>query len=457
MVSVSSTGKVEGVNIQAMFGAVAAQAQPGAANAVAEADVTTDEASISQAGKLKSAAAAVLDAAAALTQQQTWSATQAVSSRPDLVEVSGSNAAPGNYNVAVDAVALPQTASSAPFSSLSTVVGIGTLNIELGHWNGAQSTFATNPNWPKATVTLGPKDNTMERIRDRINAAGVGVIASVVSDATGSRLVLRSTSTGADNGFRVQAQDGGTEPSTTSAVDAAKLAELGFDPASLQAGQTDASMQLNQAGQDATVRIDGRELQSSQNFMQDEATGLTLHTKARSADRTDSATISVTPDTDSMARQVGVFAMSYNALVDSLQGAATGAAPEDVAAGQAITHTLSDLISSSSQRLNQLGLQLNDQGHLQVDTQRLKSALDAQAQTVQDALGGDQGLSGQLLSRIATATTSAPASAASPAQATESTSLGSAFRQRLLLDEYDFARDAGNTADADLSVATNGA
>jgi flagellar hook-associated protein 2 len=447
MVSVSSTGKVEGVNVHAMFGAVAAQAQPGAANPVADVDVTTDEASISAVGKLKSAAAAVLDAAAALTQQQTWSATQATSSRPDLLEVSGSNANPGNYNVTVDAVALPQTASSSSFSSLSTVVGIGTLDIELGHWNGAQSTFATNPNWPKATVTLGPKDNTMERIRDRINAAGVGVIASVVTDATGSRLVLRSTTTGSDNGFRVQTDD---SAASTQAGDAAKLAELGFDPAAVDGG-----MRLTQAGQDARLRVDDRTVRSSQNFLQDEDSGLSLHAKASS---TEPVTVSVTPDTDSMARQVSVFAMSYNNLVDSLRGVPADAAPGDVATGQAITRTLSDLVQSSGQNLAAMGVQLDAQGQMKLDSERLQAALQTRPQAVQDALGGNQGLSGQLLSRLAPAASTPATSAPSAGTvANERPSVGTAFRQRMLQGEYDFAHEASASVDDDLSMATNGA
>jgi hypothetical protein len=91
---------------------------------------------------------------------------------------------------------LDQSDSAATLSSLSIAIGIGvdidTLDIELGNWSGPQSTFVPNPQWPKASVNAGTKDISLERVRDRINAAGVGVLAVVVSDATGSRLLLRA-------------------------------------------------------------------------------------------------------------------------------------------------------------------------------------------------------------------------------------------------------------------------
>ena len=192
MLSVGSTAKVDGVDHQKVANAAPAFARPTATKArTQEAGQQTD---ISAAGRLKSTAAATLDAASRLAKAETWSATKAVSSDESVVQAVGDKARPGTYRVDVDAVAMAQATASATFSSVSTVIGIGTLKIELGSWNGSQTAFAVNPNWPKADVTFGPKDTSLERVRDKINAAGIGVIASVVSDATGSRLVLRSTS-----------------------------------------------------------------------------------------------------------------------------------------------------------------------------------------------------------------------------------------------------------------------
>src|SRR5690606_8735879 len=117
----------------------------------------------------------------------------------------------------------------------------------------------------------GPRDTSLECVRDKINAAGIGVIASVVTDATGSRLVLRATSTGTDNAFKVEADAGDNDDQETADV----LSAMGFDPSKVS-GDTS---KLVQAAQDASVTIDGRQRKSSNNLVEDEATGLSLRVR----------------------------------------------------------------------------------------------------------------------------------------------------------------------------------
>ena len=57
------------------------------------------------------------------------------------------------------------------------------------------------------SLTIGPGTKTLAQVRDAINGANAGVTASVLTDASGSRLVLRSTATGAANGFRIGVTD----------------------------------------------------------------------------------------------------------------------------------------------------------------------------------------------------------------------------------------------------------
>jgi flagellar hook-associated protein 2 len=311
MSSVASSLKADGVEQQLL---VSTAAPASRAHAAAPAPLPQDEASISSAGRLRGTAMVVRDVAETMAQSAVWQAQQVQSSAPDQVQASSEAAPLGRHDVRVDALAEAQVTATATFSSLSTVIGIGTLNIEMGKWSNSSSTFATNPNWPKANVTMGPQDNTLERVRDRINAAGVGVIASVVSDATGSRLVLSATSTGADNGFRIQAEPGSTAQLMAQANQIAKFA---YSPDQDSAGQ---GMQLLQSAQDAQVSVDGRPLSSDANVLDDQVTGLRLNLKTTTSG---ASRLDVQSNDEGIKRRLQSLAASMQDLQQQVQQPST--------------------------------------------------------------------------------------------------------------------------------------
>jgi flagellar hook-associated protein 2 len=387
----------------------------------------------------------MLDVAAKLTQRQTWSATKATSSDDSVVQAISDQARPGTYKVEVDSVAAAQATASATFSSISTVIGIGTLKIELGNWNASQTAFATNPNWPKASVTFGPKDNSLERVRDKINSAGVGVIASVVSDATGSRLVLRSTSSGADNGFKAEAEPGqGSDPQA-----AAALAAMGFDPSQVRGGGSE----LLQPAQDARVKIDGRELKAGQNLVEDEKTGLGLRVKSASQTPVD---IRVEPDTEAMQDGIQAFAVTYNEMSKQLAAFEDAPADDATQAARDIQSRVQKAFDanqvndtgevSSAERLRDIGVRMDKDGRLEVASDKLAAALKERPEEVErlfaataEGQGSITGLA-QRLADVRLAEPPAPPSAtstsASTAPAAASPAAGALFRQKLLLEQY---------------------
>lgn len=451
MATVGSATRVDGVDLQMMVSAATAFARPQNGVNAPSADTESD-ARFSQAAKLRSATSAVMDAAARLNKTQTWQATKATSSNESVVQAASDKAAPGDYTVNVDAMAMAQSAASATFSSLSTVVGIGTLNIELGNWNTSLSTFSTNPNWPKASVMLGPKDTSLERIRDKINAAGVGVIALVVSDATGSRLVLRSTSTGEANGFKASA-----EPSGEASGQAAQaLASLGVDPQSV--GGNDP---LTQPAQDARLRINGRQVQSSQNLIEDEHSGLTLRLNGQSPDP---VRIHVESDTQAIAQDIHAFAHAYNDMATQLAASDPASTDASMQAAHAIEQRIQEAFSpttgasSLSQPFQSIGIQLKD-GQLQVDDGALDKALKqkpTQVEQLFDGSGGagrSSGLATRLLelarsdeSIAATLDASAPAS-----EPDNPSAAGALFRQRLL-EQYTQSSSSMHEDEASMSA-----
>jgi flagellar hook-associated protein 2 len=401
--------------------------------------------SISAAGRLRSAAAAVLDVSTRLNAAATWSVTAATSSQPSVVQAQYGQAAVGDYAVSVDAVATAQTTASAAVSSLSTVIGIGTMNIEVGSWNPSLSTFTPNPNWPRASVAFGSRDTSLERIRDKINAAGVGVIAIVISDVTGSRLVLRSTSTGQANGFKATAQPASPNPDPASAK---AIASLGFDPSSSSAP----GGQLLQAAQDAKVSIDGRQISAPQNLLEDPRSGLALRVHDTSSGQP--AQIQVRPDTSAMAQDIHDFANAYNDLAHQLATLPPDTIDPGVSTAHAIQAQVQAAFQSRSETgqaglaepLGQAGISMDAQGRLQVDDGKLQAALTANSAQVQSLFAGSdtaptRGLAAMLshmemgdgpASPAPTTPTPEPASVA----AEPSTVSGNALTRQKMLEQY---------------------
>jgi flagellar hook-associated protein 2 len=465
MASVSTAGLAAGMDIH----------PPGKTRSRTELNPSADlaieldnpPAQLSAEGKRQSAAASFLDAAQQLMDPATWMATQALSSRPDVVTAVSSPDTPrGDYRVEVKSLASAQTVSSASFSGLGTTIGLGTLNLEVGTWNGSQSAFLTNPNWPKASLTIGPKDNSLERVRDRINASGVGVVASVISDATGSRLVLRASGTGSSQGFKVDAKPDDAAAAAAVAQAGAgggasadqSLQALGFNPSANEAGM----MQV-QTATDAQATVNQQALSSSSNTVFKAEDGLSLQLHQLSDEP---VTISVGPHSQAIARSVSDFVQRYNELA-SLGDSGSGDAGHTITSRmqQAFSASASQAAkareaSSPSLSLQDIGLRMGPGQLLDIDAQRLQHAVQTSPDKVRAALG--QGRPDSLAQRFrdmaadaSAAIAAAPAvapPAASPTDAPDATPrmLANPTAARRLLAQYmslDTPASGGDTGD----------
>lgn len=428
MVTVGSIAKVDGAGTATTFGVTAAPAHIKPSTGISTEAVSVADARISAAGKIKSASAAVIDAATALAQAETWTATRATSDQDSLVEATSCPAAQlGSHDVTINALATAQITSSAPLSSLATVIGIGTLHIELGDWNTSLTAFSTNPNWPKASVNLSPKDTSLERVRDKINAAGVGVLAAVVSDATGCRLVLRSTATGSSTGFRIKAEADGQDAHSAAST---QLAALEFDPSSVQgAGRGLTGMTLDIRAQDADVLIDGRHMRSAGNVIDDAKSGLMLTLRSHDAVGK-TVLVNVMRDHDAVMREVLALVSSYNELGDRVQLRAPSVSQMDAEARTAynlqttMPSLLNRRVEPSGLCPSDVGLTMDGSGRLMLEVDRLQQALATIPDQVRTTLGAS-GLSGVLLR----------GAEPQPANRDDTSSAGVGFRQRLL-DQY---------------------
>jgi len=253
-------------------------------------------------GKLQSVLSSMRDAAAKLTNPDTWSASIASSTDAASVAVAASTSGgAGNYTVSVSKIASAQTLASKAMATTGSV-GAGSLTIELGSWNADQSGFTAKTGASAITIDIAPGEDSLTQIRDKINAAKAGVTASIVTDATGSRLVMRSTDTGESNGFRVSVSDadGGNS-------DDQGLSALAFDPSSGVSSMT----QKLAAGNAAAV-INGIEISSETNALKDSIDGLSITLLKPT---TSDVTLTVSQDKDSLKKAVTDFATAYNSVI----------------------------------------------------------------------------------------------------------------------------------------------
>src|SRR5690606_35430244 len=171
-------------------------------------------------GSIKSQVSALGDAASKLAASMAWRAVTGTSSNSAAVGVTaGSGAQNGSYAVEVQQLALAQSAASGAFGEGASV-GTGTLTIEIGAWSGNSFTAGEAS---AINIEIGPGEDSLSAIAAKINAAGAGVSASVLRDASGERLLVQSSTTGEANGFRITTID-----EDGNHTDAAGLSALAF-------------------------------------------------------------------------------------------------------------------------------------------------------------------------------------------------------------------------------------
>ena len=342
-----------------------------------QATQATMQTQLSAFGQMQSLVSALQDAAQPLFSADSFALSNASSSDPTSVSAgTTTKAVPGIYSVAVSSLSATQSIVSAgSFSDANAVVGTGSLTIRLGTWNADRTAFTPATGSSDITVPIGASENTLAGIRDKINAANAGVSATVVTDASGSRLALQSSSPGAANGFRVTVtDDDGTN------ADATGLSQLAFDPAGGAAQMT-----LAQAAANTQATVNGIAVTSSSNTLSGVIDGITYNLGKVT---TQPVMITVTRNTDSIKSMLGAFVTAYNQLNDFLAQAThydpttkQAALLQGDSTATSIQNQLHNMIgtktgaSSTFSTLSSLGIQLQKDGSLKIDDATLSSAL----------------------------------------------------------------------------------
>jgi len=290
-----------------------------------------------------------------------------------------SNAVAGSYSVQVGALAQSQTIMAT--GQVSTTAAIGTLTTTLSFSFGTVTgtptggiyapgtTFTQDASQATGTVTINSTNNSLQGIRDAINAANIGVNAAIVNDgsANPNRLVLTSASTGATKSMRISV-----------AGDAALQSLLAYDPAGTQ------NLIQTAAAQNATATINGVAVTSATNTVSNAIQGVTLNLA-----KLGTTSLNVANDTASVQAAINSFVNGYNTLnktltsLTSYDPVAKRASPlTGDSTARLIQYKIQGMISAalpgvggSLTTLSSIGIALQKDGSLTLDSTKLQAAI----------------------------------------------------------------------------------
>lgn len=317
-------------------------------------------------GQEQSALSALQTAANALALPTAFEAASATVTGSGVSASITGTPATANYLVNVTSLAQSQSIASAPVADPTAAIGTGTLTIQAGAWNAGGTAFTGSTAAP-VTVTIDATNDSLNGIASAINAAAKGTVnASVVTDASGSRLVLSSANTGTANGFSVTA--GGA------------LGQFGYT-----AGAR--TMSTSQSAADASFSVNGLALTSATNSVSSVISGVTLNLNLPNS----VSQIQVGTDPKAITDSVNGFISAYNGFIsvtnkltnfDATSNTAsilTGDSPTRNMIGslQAVLGSQWQTTGTGPSYLAQIGVSVNADGTLALDSTKFQSALSA--------------------------------------------------------------------------------
>jgi flagellar hook-associated protein 2 len=374
MASISSIGIGSGLDIESVITQLVAVERAPVTKLQTEA--TSLQTKLSTYGKLQSNVSALRDAASALTRSSTWNATVGSSSDATSVAVTTSaSTLPGSYVLEVQRLASVQSNATGVYASADALVGEGTLHIELGTWGAGQTSFTPKTGAVAVDITVGPPAESLAQLRDKINASNSGVVASVLTDASGARLVLRSAATGEANGFRI-----GVNDTDGNNFDGVGLSALAFDPS---AGILTMAQAL--AAANAAASLNGLPIASESNTLSNVLDGMTL---TLGKVTTAPVLVEAKPDKESIRKALDSFVTAYNDLNKLVAeqtkydaGSKTAGVLQGDSAAVSIRTQMRSLLGSSSgasamfTRLAEVGFDVQTDGSIKLDETKLANGL----------------------------------------------------------------------------------
>ena len=313
---------------------------------------------ISTYGEIKSLTSKLGDIVSKLTRDSAWNGVSISSSNPTLSGTMTGIAATGTYNIKVTDLAQAQT---------TALGGTGGIALAKDQTMRADGTIKLTMGTESKDIAIESSD-TLTKIATKINEAGMGIQASIVTDVDGKeRLMLRSKETGTDKAFTV---------------------DLGAAPAVLGQNTT-------QNAQNAKVELNGLVVESSANTFANTIPGMSFTVSEVTST---AATLNVKADTEAMKKNIQEFVDTYNELNDLLTKSTKSVRTADgkldpsvqkegvgTLQGDSATVSLQNSLRMLTQgisgstggltRLAEIGIQMQEGGKLSTDTTKLDKAL----------------------------------------------------------------------------------
>jgi flagellar hook-associated protein 2 len=306
-------------------------------------------------------------------------------------------AAPSNYALEVSQLAKAQKLVVAGTGSDTVPLGKGVIKFDLGTILGPLGAdgkagpatlgadgkytdvtgFQAGPGTTKS-VTIA-EGSSLADIRDAINKAGIGVTAAIVNDgsATPYRLTLTQTATGEASSMKITVED--ADPLGSPLLSAL----LTHDPLDPAHAMKETSTALN-----AKFKIDGIDVSKPSNTVDDVLTGLTINLLKTNVGTT--TALNVSRDTAAVSTAVTAFVKAYNDISQTLRDAMaynpatkTGAILNGEASVRSIQTQVRTVLTApidgggALTRLSQVGVTLQKDGTLALDSAKLNTALAA--------------------------------------------------------------------------------
>ncbi|KAF0193032.1 MAG: flagellar hook-associated protein 2 [Gammaproteobacteria bacterium] len=380
MATISSPGLGSGLDIARLVGdLVAAEAKPTTLRL--DRREAALQADLSAYGTLRGALSSFSATLTKISSLTSFQARSAGSTDDKAVRATAtSTAVTGTYNISVTQLARAHSLATpvGAFTSITDPVGTGILTFKFGATVHTEpdtyTSFTQNASEAIQTVTIDSTNDSLQGVRDAINAANIGVTATIINNGSGYRLVMTSGDTGANHSMQITADDDDLNDTNGSG-----LSILAFNASATNMIQT-------QAAQDAALSINNIAVTSDKNTLTEAIEGVTL-TLLKDAS---SATVSVATDVNLVTKNIEAFVNGYNTLIGSVKqltkfdptGKSSGVLLGDTTT-RAIESQINAILGAGVDQLTgpysilaDIGVTRNTDGTLKLDSSKLQTALD---------------------------------------------------------------------------------
>lgn len=304
-----------------------------------------------------------------LASAKGFSDMKLTSGDPNVIQgaVDPSAAINGNWNIEVEELAQKAAAVTNGFPDKNkTQVGVGYFR------------FQTNDG--KKEVYINGTNNTLEGVAAAINAANVGVKATIFNDRSDPdapfRLMISGDSVGGDN-------------------------QISYPTLYFLDGDQDLYFDDKREAKNGRIKVDGFEFEIGDNKVQDIIPGVTLELKQATPGRT--VNVGVKEDKEVVTGKIKTFVDAVNGVLSFIQAQNSLTKESDTTStlgGDSLLRSVENRLrsilqnpqygtGSDVQRLSQVGVMFNRNGILEYDEKKFNTALASNPSGVQHFLAGD--------------------------------------------------------------------